>query len=159
MKVHVLAILAGGVLALVPAVRNLDSHSVPASRIAPVVAESVPAAKPHATLRREIARKAAISNSELTKVIQQTCAASCHSERRKMGSLSLEQFDVAAAASSPVTADVSEKIINKLRTGMMPPPGRRRPGGRTWDDGSPGFGPRLAGFERTYCGYRRPVPH
>ena len=131
MKVHVLAILAGGVLALVPAVRNLDSHSVPASRIAPVVAESVPAAKPHATLRREIARKAAISNSELTKVIQQTCAASCHSERRKMGSLSLEQFDVAAAASSPVTADVSEKIINKLRTGMMPPPGRRRPGGDT----------------------------
>ena len=131
MKVQVLAVLAGGVLALVPAVRNLDSHTVRELRIAPVAAESVPAPKPHAATPKATTRKAAITNSALTQVIKQTCAASCHSAQRKMGELSLEEFDVAAAASSSKNADVSEKIINKLRTGMMPPPGRRRPGGDT----------------------------
>jgi hypothetical protein len=131
MKVHVLAVAAGGVLAVVPLVRSLDSHAVAGPRIPAVAAESVPAAKPHAAPLEEVARKAAISNGELTQVIKQTCAAACHSEQRKMGSLSLQSFDVAAAAASPANLDVAEKIINKLRTGMMPPPGRRRPGGDT----------------------------
>jgi hypothetical protein len=48
-----------------------------------------------------------------------------------LGSLTLEHFEVAAVTSSPANAEVAEKMINKLRTGMMPPPGRRRPGGDT----------------------------
>jgi hypothetical protein len=64
-------------------------------------------------------------------MVRQTCAASCHSDQRKLGSLTLEHFDVAVAASSGANAEVAEKMINKLRTGMMPPPGRRRPGGDT----------------------------
>ena len=48
----------------------------------------------------------------------------CHSERRLRGNLSLENFDVSAPHQSPATA---EKMIVKLRAGMMPPPGAARP--------------------------------
>ena len=56
-------------------------------------------------------------------VVQQYCVR-CHNERRLIGNLSLEEFD----ATNPV-ADVgtAEKMIRKLRAGMMPPPGARRP--------------------------------
>jgi hypothetical protein len=42
----------------------------------------------------------------------------------RSGSLSLESFDVAAAGEH---LDVTEKMIRKLRAGLMPPPGGRRP--------------------------------
>ncbi len=64
----------------------------------------------------------------LTDVVQATCAESCHSENRKLGNLSLANFDVAKSA---MTAETAEKIIVKLRAGMMPPAGRARPGGDT----------------------------
>ena len=49
---------------------------------------------------------------------------SCHNNQALRGNLSLEGFDVAAAAAHPETA---EKMIRKLRAGMMPPPGTRQP--------------------------------
>src|SRR4051812_4117360 len=58
-----------------------------------------------------------------TAVVKQYCTG-CHSERGKAGGLSLAAFDAAAAAQH---ADVAEKMIRKLRAGMMPPPGARRP--------------------------------
>jgi hypothetical protein len=58
-----------------------------------------------------------------TALVRQYCAG-CHSERGKSGGLSLATFDAAAA---PQHADVVEKMIRKLRAGMMPPPGARRP--------------------------------
>jgi hypothetical protein len=77
------------------------------------------------------AKFASDPNSEvLTAVVQRTCAATCHSDQRRTGDLSLERFDVAKAAT---TAETAEKMILKLRAGMMPPPGRRRPGGDTLD--------------------------
>jgi hypothetical protein len=69
----------------------------------------------------------AISNEALTAVVKQTCA-TCHSERQKAGNLVLAGFDVATATSK---AETAEKMIAKLRAGMMPPPGRKRPGGDT----------------------------
>jgi len=48
----------------------------------------------------------------------------CHSAQRKVGGLSLASF----SADKPETnADLVEKVILKLRAGMMPPPGSRRP--------------------------------
>ena len=58
-------------------------------------------------------------------LVKQYCAG-CHSERGKAGGLSLAAFDAGAAAQH---AEVSEKMIRKLRAGMMPPPGARRPEG------------------------------
>jgi cytochrome c553 len=58
-----------------------------------------------------------------TALVKQYCTG-CHSERGKAGGLSLVSFDAMAA---PQHADVTEKMIRKLRAGMMPPPGARRP--------------------------------
>ncbi len=48
----------------------------------------------------------------------------CHNERRLRGDLSLETFDATRAEEE---LEVAEKMIRKLRAGMMPPPGARRP--------------------------------
>ena len=53
-----------------------------------------------------------------------TYCATCHSERAKAGGLSLAGFDAMLAHESPATA---EKMVRKLRTGMMPPAGAKRP--------------------------------
>ena len=58
-----------------------------------------------------------------TALVRQYCAG-CHSDRGKAGGLSLAAFDAATAAQH---GDVTEKMIRKLRAGMMPPPGARRP--------------------------------
>ncbi|MBL8984078.1 MAG: DUF1592 domain-containing protein [Gemmatimonadetes bacterium] len=78
--------------------------------------------------REPVARAVTLAPSALTEVVQKSCAATCHSDRRKSGDLSLATYDVAKATAAP---DVSEKIILKLRAGMMPPPGSRRPAGDT----------------------------
>ena len=51
-----------------------------------------------------------------------TYCATCHSERAKAGGLSLAGFNAMLAHESPETA---EKMIRKLRAGMMPPAGRQ----------------------------------
>ena len=52
----------------------------------------------------------------------------CHNERRLTGNLTLEEYDAENPASDAL---LSEKIIVKLRAGMMPPPGARQPAGDT----------------------------
>ena len=56
-------------------------------------------------------------------VVSRTCV-SCHNDRNHSGNLSLESFDVASAGQH---GEVAEKMIRKLRAGLMPPPGSRRP--------------------------------
>ena len=51
----------------------------------------------------------------------------CHSETRRRGDLVLEGFDAATVAESSENAIVAERMIRKLRAGMMPPSGVRRP--------------------------------
>jgi mono/diheme cytochrome c family protein len=60
-----------------------------------------------------------------TALVKQYCTG-CHSDRGKAGGLSLASFDAATAADHPV---ITEKMIRKLRAGMMPPAGARRPEG------------------------------
>ncbi len=67
------------------------------------------------------------SHAELNEVVDRYCAG-CHNERRKIGNLNLEGFDVGAPFERTETA---ERMVRKLRAGMMPPPGRRRPAGDT----------------------------
>ncbi len=56
-------------------------------------------------------------------IVQDYCVR-CHNERRLIGNLNLEAFD---AADPVANRPVAEKMIRKLRAGMMPPPGVRRP--------------------------------
>ncbi len=62
---------------------------------------------------------AGISNE----VVAEYCVR-CHSERRQVGGLVLEGFDIADAEQRRPTI---EKMIRKLRAGMMPPNGQPRP--------------------------------
>jgi len=67
------------------------------------------------------------SASEDNEVIEEYCVR-CHSDTRMRGNLSLETFD---AESPEENAALAEKMIVKLRAGMMPPPGVARPAGDT----------------------------
>jgi hypothetical protein len=65
----------------------------------------------------------ALSHAESNEVVEEYCVR-CHSDRRQTGNLSLEQFDAGAAYDD---AEIAEKMIRKLRAGMMPPRGANRP--------------------------------
>jgi mono/diheme cytochrome c family protein len=53
----------------------------------------------------------------------------CHNDRLKTAGLQLDSLDVNHVAEN---AQLLEKIVTKLRTGEMPPPGRPRPDGATY---------------------------
>ncbi len=79
-----------------------------------------PRAKPHAPLFRP-------SSVELNGVVKQYCQ-KCHNPTMRRGNLSLTTFDVGTA---PLQAEVAEKMVAKLRSGMMPPVGSARPSADT----------------------------
>ena len=56
-------------------------------------------------------------------VVDETCRR-CHNDRARYGNLSLDRFDVAGAGDD---RSLAEKIIRKVRTGLMPPAGAVRP--------------------------------
>ena len=91
--------------------------------------EQGPAAPAGATpaSSRTIPMPAATSAAEQTALVKQYCV-TCHSDRAKAGGLTLASYDVALAADH---AGITEKIIRKLRAGMMPPAGARRPDAAT----------------------------
>jgi hypothetical protein len=57
--------------------------------------------------------------------VKQYCTG-CHSDRSKAGNLTLASFDAAKAADA-AHLETTEKMIRKLRAGMMPPASARRP--------------------------------
>src|SRR5262245_66091401 len=56
-------------------------------------------------------------------IVDQYCV-TCHNARLKTANLDLSAIDLAAIASH---AEIGEKIVRKLRAGMMPPPDLPRP--------------------------------
>jgi hypothetical protein len=56
-------------------------------------------------------------------LIDQYCV-TCHNQRLKTGGLALDQLDLAQMHDH---AEIWEKVVRKLRAGMMPPSGMRRP--------------------------------
>ena len=109
--------LVTNTLAALPRAYDVPMRATPRSHFSAHVSAHVSVVAPSASESRA-----------LTDVVKKTCAG-CHSEQRKLGNLSLATFDLGTIGStSPETA---EKMIGKLRLGMMPPPGRARPGGDT----------------------------
>jgi hypothetical protein len=90
-------------------------------------AQAPPPARATVPSRPTTAPVSAANASSATETVQRYCVG-CHNDRARAGELSLVAFDVARAAERGETA---EKMIRKLRAGMMPPPGARRP-----DDGT-----------------------
>ncbi|HEY1304771.1 MAG TPA: DUF1592 domain-containing protein [Vicinamibacterales bacterium] len=65
---------------------------------------------------------AAASSPDATLV--KTYCATCHNDRTRSGELSLEHADLTAVAQHP---ELWERVIRKVRAGMMPPAGMPRP--------------------------------
>jgi len=89
----------------------------PAPSAAPVNTQNPGAtpASPRRALGAEASAKAAL--------IDQYCMG-CHSDRVKSGGLALSQLNLDDVDQS---AEIAEKVIRKLRGGLMPPAGARRP--------------------------------
>src|SRR6266446_2389995 len=62
-------------------------------------------------------------------LITQYCVP-CHNERARVGGLMLDKMDLAQI---PAGAETWEKVVRKLRGGMMPPQGMPRPDQATLD--------------------------
>jgi mono/diheme cytochrome c family protein len=89
------------------------------SAISGLLAQSPAAPAPMKPVAAHAASPADTDNA----LIRQYCTA-CHSDRLKTGGLSLASYDAARPEQTP---GVSEQIIRKLRAGMMPPAGVKRP--------------------------------
>ena len=70
---------------------------------------------------------AGVADPTDNEVIEEYCVR-CHNERRLLGNMSLEEYD---AANAPANGELTEKMIRKLRAGLMPPPGNSRPDDET----------------------------
>jgi len=113
--------IAGVALAAVSDAEDAPlGDTVPA---APVVADAGASIWDFAGLSGENAEPFSVDESN--EVIRQYCV-QCHNERRPVGGLSLSEFDVGQAHQQG-SVEVAEEVIRKLRAGMMPPAGVRRP--------------------------------
>src|SRR5438128_1096449 len=83
---------------------------------------SNPAAKPQAT--PQAAAKAPAPDAAAQRALVDQYCVTCHNARLKTANLLLDQLDLAHLGDH---AEVGEKVIRKLRAGMMPPTGMRRP--------------------------------
>ena len=72
---------------------------------------------------RDFAALASTAADPAEDIVRRYCVR-CHNGRRLLGNLTLEEFD---AADPVANAPIAEKMIRKLRAGMMPPPGVPRP--------------------------------
>src|SRR5881396_1474464 len=70
------------------------------------------------------------SQNASTQAVLNTYCITCHNERAKTGGLALDKLDVQHVGEN---AETWEKVVRKLRSGMMPPSGARRPDRTTLD--------------------------
>ena len=123
MKVLAAAVALGGVALVAGGARDTGPAGYPAEtyRSGPVMHVALggarPVGSPHPVLPADL------GSAALDEIVERYCTR-CHSERRLRGNLSLEGFDITRAAEN---AETAERMIRKLRAGMMPPPGARRP--------------------------------
>ena len=87
----------------------------------------VAVAAPHKTSPTAAHATTDLSPATLTQVVQQYCVV-CHNDALLTGNVSFQTLDVDKASER---AETAERMIRKLRAGMMPPPGIPRPGGDT----------------------------
>jgi mono/diheme cytochrome c family protein len=108
----------------VVAERQQAAPTQPPSTSAPAPAPRPTTAKP----AMAVAHTPVSVTANETALVKQYCA-TCHNDRNKNNAagLSLQGFDAAKVGQDPAIADVAEKMVRKLRAGMMPPAGSRRP--------------------------------
>jgi mono/diheme cytochrome c family protein len=115
-------LLAAAVVLIAAGSVNIGADRAPAQTPA-----SPSSSGPAASSARPAPTQAAALNQR--ELVQQYCI-SCHSDRLKTGGLTLESLDPQNAAAH---AETWEKVIRKVRGGMMPPQGLPRPTVATLD--------------------------
>jgi mono/diheme cytochrome c family protein len=73
---------------------------------------------------RPVASHSSVGTAEQQAAVLKQYCVTCHNDRTKTGGLTLASYNPAAATDH---GELTEKIIRKLRVGMMPPAGARRP--------------------------------
>ena len=115
-------LLGGAILAFVSVVylsgqSQLAKPTAPAAR--PASPQATAAPRPPAVESKTAAVDAAIPR----KVMDQYCV-TCHNAKTKSADLLLDQLDLAHIGDHP---EIGEKVVRKLRAGLMPPTGMPRP--------------------------------
>jgi mono/diheme cytochrome c family protein len=94
------------------------------------IASAFAAGEQQAATARSAGMKPAVSHAagsllpaDQTALVKQYCV-TCHNDRTKAGQMSLQSFD---AAKLEEHGELTENMIRKIRSGMMPPAGARRP--------------------------------
>src|SRR5437879_4576973 len=120
-------LLGASVLKAAPPQSNGSAVSKAASRSAE------PSVKPAAQREAIPARRSPASDATIAApyraLLNQYCVV-CHNEQLRTAGLVLSKLDV---ANVPEGAETWEKVIGKLRTSAMPPPGMPRPDKTTYD--------------------------
>jgi hypothetical protein len=103
-----------------------QAQTVPAAKQASTGAIAPKPASPQPALA--VGHSPASLHESQTALVKQYCA-SCHNDRNKdnAAGLSLQGFDASKVGHDVQVAETAEKMIRKLRAGMMPPSGSRRP--------------------------------
>ena len=103
----------------------LDVHAGPQG--APPAGELLPAPAVSPQTQTPVSSEAS-SGESVRPVLNRYCVG-CHNERLRTAGLALDTMDAARVGDHP---DVWEKVVRKLRTGAMPPVGRRQPDAATY---------------------------
>ncbi len=102
------------------------SVTVAAQQSSASAAQNAPTGQVRSTIQPAASHPPAVTTmlpAEQTALVKQYCV-TCHNDRSKAGQMSLQLFD---AAKLEEHGELTEKMIRKLRSGMMPPSGARRP--------------------------------
>jgi hypothetical protein len=112
-----------------PAAQPTPSRVVPRDAGAPAARSGMRPVPAHASVPAPLASRPAPRDLSGKEVIETYCL-ECHDADKAKGDLVLEGFDPARVEQR---ADLGEKMIRKLRAGMMPPAGAERPPDATLD--------------------------
>jgi mono/diheme cytochrome c family protein len=85
---------------------------------------------PKAALKQAALKPAVATSFVQQKAVLNRYCQGCHNDKLKTGGFSVEGLDLATMGKHP---DVGEKMVTKLRAGMMPPVGLPRPDAKTYD--------------------------
>jgi hypothetical protein len=115
---------AGGILATGIIASGLTASSLAQRGSEQSARSASPAGRALPGIRIAPAHTPSIMSVQDQKALVGEYCLGCHDRGSAKGELVLEQFDVAHPEQN---ASIAEKVIRKLRAGMMPPPGEERP--------------------------------
>ena len=101
----------------------------PAATTTKAATAQAPAAQPLVNKARSATTASAADVSTYRALLDQYCV-TCHNARLKTANLLLDQLDLSHIADQ---AEIGEKVVRKLRAGMMPPTNMKRPDAATLD--------------------------